>query len=206
MATIKKTLLLLLCITFVGGATAGILRDSSRFSLFNDEGGMGDCKFFMTPYGERKICLLAQNDEWLYFNGRMLNNWPDSTTQYMIQTGSQTQTNTPTTLTELTGNYRIIGDFTDKEQLRFGTSLAVAGNAGSRLYLQYSVNGANWFNVSATDQSILLNGTAPITRVTDWEDVAPGMKIANNPIIRVVTIGGDGVADPQYRGVWIETR
>jgi len=203
----KKTLLLgLFALVMIGGVTAGFLRDTGRAYLFGDIGGMGDSRVIDTPSGERKVWLLAQNDEWVYFNGRMVNNWPDSTTQYMVQSGSQTQTNIPAALTELTGTYRIIGDFTDKEQLRFGTTLAVAGNAGSRLYLQYSVTGANWFNVSATDQSIQLNGTAPITRVTTWEDVAPGMRVAQNPIIRVVTVGGDGVADPQYRGVWIEAR
>lgn len=188
------------------GVTAGFLRDTGRADLFGDVGGMGESRFLDTPNGERKVWLLAQNDEWVYFNGRMINNWPDSTTQYMVQSGSQTQTNIPAALTELTGNYRVIGDFTDKEKLRFGTTLAVAGNTGSRLYLQYSLTGTNWFNVSATDQAVALNGAAPLTRVTEWEDAPAGLKLAPNPIIRVVTVGGDGVVDPQYRGVWIEAR
>lgn len=202
----KHTLsIMAVTLALVGGVTAGFLRDTSRFDLFGDSGGMGDARFLDTPNGERKVWLLAQNDEWVYFNGRMINNWPDSTTQYMVQTGSQTQTNAPAAVTELTGTYRVIGDFTDKEQLRFGATLAVAGATTQRLYLQYSLTGANWFNVSRTDQTITTSGTTPITRVTEWEDVPTGMKIGN-PIIRVVTVGGDGVADPQYRGVWIEAR
>lgn len=202
----KKTYLIIAALVVVSGVTAGFIRDADRATLFGDVGGIGDARVIDTPNGERKVWLLAQNDEWVYFNGRMINNWPDSTTQYMVQSGSQTQTNIPAALTELTGNYRTIVDFTDKEQLRFGTSLNVQGNAGSLLYLQYSVNGAQWFNVSRNDQSIQLNGTTPLTQVTEWEDVAPGMRLANKAIVRVVTIGGNGVADPQYRGVWIETR
>jgi hypothetical protein len=200
--TIGTTLALLLVIS---GVTAGFLRDTSRYDLFGDSGGMGDSRNIMTPNGERKVWLLAQNDEWVYFNGRMINDWPDSTTQYMVQSGSQTQTNTPAAATELTGNYRVIGDFTDKQEFRFGTTLAVQSSTNARMYLQYSLTGANWFNVSRNDQSISLSGTTPITRVTEWEEVPPGMKVGNT-ILRVVTVGGDGVADPQYRGVWIEAR
>jgi hypothetical protein len=202
----NKTIMLMLCLALVGSVTAGFLRDTSRFDLFGDSGGIGDSRIINTPNGERKVWLLAQNDEWVYFNGRMVNNWPDSTTQYMVQSGSQTQTNIPAAVTELTGNYRVIGDFTDKIELRFGTTLAVQGSNNSRLYLQYSLTGAQWFNVSATDQTLSLSGVTPFSRVTEWEEVATGMRLASNPIIRVITVGGDGVADPQYRGVWIEAR
>lgn len=146
---------------------------------------------------------IAKNGEYISFNGEWRNSWPDTTTQYMIQTGAQTFTNMPLAATELSGNYRVIGDFTEKDEMRFGLSTAVAGSVGCRAYVQYSIAGNNWFNLSKSDNSVLCNSTGAV--VGTWEDLPIVAKIASVQL-RVVTFGGDGVTDPQFRGVWVEVR
>lgn len=192
---------LLLVVSF---ATAITVRQQTLDTIF--DGGTFGSRWDTTINGnDITVWLLAKDNEYVAFGNQVRNKFPDSTTQYMIQSGSQTQTNVAAAATELTGNYRMIADLTHKDEIRFGTSYNVNGSINTRLYVQYSIGGANWFNISRNDSVIYINGVAPQAKVTGWEQLPLGTQ-ATDVMLRVVTVGGDGAADPQYRGVWIETR
>ena len=198
----KAVMAFILCLGIVAALT---VRERPADTLFDETGTFGSSKVIDFNGQEYKVWMLAREGEIVCFGRHCKNSWSDTTTQYMVQSGSQTQTNIPLAATELTGTYRVIGDFTNKEEIRFGLSLAVNGSINSRAYVQYSLTGANWFNISRNDSTISLAGVVPITRTTSWEQLPIGTQ-ATDVILRVMTVNGDGVADPQYRGGWIETR
>lgn len=192
---------LLLVISF---ATAFTVRQQTLDEIF-DGGTFGSRWDTVVNGNDVTVWLLAKDNEYVAFGKQVRNSFPDSTTQYMIQSGSQTQTNVAAAATELTGTYRMIADLTNKDEIRFGTSYAVNATANTRLYVQYSFTGTNWFNLSRNDSVIYVTGVPPRVKTTAWEAL-PLPTTASEVMLRVVTVGGDGVADPQYRGVWIETR
>lgn len=199
----NKLLLISMLLLVCSSSVSAVRFVEANKNYFGDTAETGNIVSYFTLRGWTNMVLLAQNGDHVYFNGKVRDEWPDPTAQYMIQGGANTWTNMPLAVTEMAGSYRIIGDFSNKDEVRFGTNLALAGSANSKIYVQYSLAGINWFNISKTDEFIAVNSTGP--KVTGWDDL-PIPTRNGDIILRVVGVGGDGIVDPQFRGVWVEVR
>ena len=116
-----------------------------------------------------------------------------------IVTVAVTHTNVPAALTEVAGLYRIKIDLSWMTSVRCGARVQLGVTGGGTIKVQYSLDQASWFDLCS---GVPL--TAAGTLVSAWELVPEAAKA--DVFLRVVTVGGDGVADPQTRGVYIQAR
>ncbi len=106
------------------------------------------------------------------------------------------QTNAPSAVTEFTGSRRrLFVDLTHATEFRSVISVTVAGAAGTVFRMQYSPNdGVDFFEFAA-----LASVNIPIDSIgnkrTAWVALPDGAK--TDVLVRMVTQGGDGAADPQ---------
>jgi hypothetical protein len=97
-------------------------------------------------------------------------------------------------------NYRTKIDLSKGEKLRLVRSMGVAGSASAVIWLQYSTDQSNWFDLM-TER--LACGTLGVLE-SAWEDIPAGAK--QDVFIRIVGSGGNGTLDPQFRRVELQVR
>jgi hypothetical protein len=110
--------------------------------------------------------------------------------------------NQPAALTEFLGsvNYRRFLDLSNAAQARIVVRVATAGAAGSQLRLQYSTDGGtNWADAGPS-VGIATAGLGAGT----WSNLVAGAKA--DAQFRIAGSGGDGVVNPSFYLVEIETR
>jgi hypothetical protein len=78
--------------------------------------------------------------------------------------------------------------------------MGVAGSASAVIWLQYSTDQSNWFDLM-TER--LACGTLGVLE-SAWEDIPAGAK--QDVFIRIVGSGGNGTLDPQFRRVELQVR
>lgn len=110
-----------------------------------------------------------------------------------------THTNVPAALTEVAGVYRIRIDLSGLTWVRCGCRVQLGVVGGGTIKVQYSLNESAWVDLCS---GVPL--TAQGTLVSPWELIADAAK--TDVFLRVVTVGGDGVADPQTRGLYLQFR
>ncbi len=109
-------------------------------------------------------------------------------------------TNLPAALTEFVNGpqrARIIYDTSNVNECRIAISQVAAGSTGTEIRFQYSTDGGtNWAYFDGTSGP-RVNGATVGVKVGAWVPLTAEAK-AVDVLIRTVTIGGDGVADPSY--------
>lgn len=114
-----------------------------------------------------------------------------------LHAATSTMTNLPAALGEFFANrHRARLDLRYVTEVRLALNVSIVGNVGSEFRIQYSLdNGTTWAYIDGTS-----GPAAPIqpigVRSGAWVAVAAAAKV-DDLLIRPVTIGGDGVADPQ---------
>jgi hypothetical protein len=112
-------------------------------------------------------------------------------------------TNMPAALTEFlaaaAGIYRQRADLTPTVEARLVCWQTIAGSTAALLKAQSSPDGNTW-----TDLCNVAVGAGTGLKTGTWTAVAVGQRIDAH--LRLVGIGGDGVADPAWHWVTLETR
>lgn len=108
-----------------------------------------------------------------------------------------THTNVPSALAEVAGNYRIQLDLSALTWIRCGTRVQLGVANGGTIKVQYSLDESSWADLCS---GISLASTG--TKVSPWQEIPLAARA--DVFLRVVTVGGDGVADPQTRGVFVQ--
>ena len=111
-------------------------------------------------------------------------------------------TNMPAAETELAGvvHRRVRVDLTDCDRCRLTARVSTAGAPGAILKAQYAADDAGpWADLTAG-----VSLAAVETAAGAWGDVPAGAK--GDVIVRVVGLGGNGVADPVIGSVVLEVR
>lgn len=116
-----------------------------------------------------------------------------------ILTVAVTHTNVPAALTEVAGLYRIRIDLSGLTWVRCGCRVQIGVAGGGTIKVQYSLNESAWVDLCS---GVAL--TTAGTLASAWELIPEAAR--TEVFLRVVTVGGDGVADPQTRGVYTQFR
>ncbi len=108
-----------------------------------------------------------------------------------------TFTNLGSGVTDPGGRVRTIVDLRQATFVRHLVSIQTGGSAGSEARLQYTTDGGTtWVNLDDLDGlAVSIASTVGIVRVSPWRAPSPGAKI-DDVVIRMICLGGDGVADP----------
>jgi hypothetical protein len=122
-------------------------------------------------------------------------------------TGGDIWADMPAALTEFFGDVRsrIVCDLRFATTIRMIVDVQVAGASGAELRAQYSINsGSSWAYLSTTNgpaQAISKTGlfASPLVTIVPAARVDPAW-------VRLVGIGGNGVADPKLRSVALHYR
>lgn len=131
---------------------------------------------------------------------------------------ADTWTNMPNAKTELfgltgtnAGLHRAVMDLRAATNVRLCVRVTVAGFAGSTLRAEYSTdNGTTWAYLSQAAGTS--GGSTPSALLTTAGTISGAWAVlhANAQIetclVRLVGVGGDGVVDPQFGNIYIETR
>jgi hypothetical protein len=130
----------------------------------------------------------------------------------ILNAAATTWSNMPAALTELSGNAvrRQIRDLPQYAQFRFHVNVTVAGLAGSKIGVQYSLDGGmNWSgldNGTAATISTLTQATDALgTFMTEWVTINSAARI-NGVMLRIVGQDGNGAADPDLSNIVIECK
>lgn len=108
----------------------------------------------------------------------------------------------PALETELGGvaAFRTQCDLTGYTQSRLSVSQTVAGNTGSVLKGQYSLDQSVWVDLTSTVNA----ASANLVKVSTWTTIPVAAR--TDVFLRVVGSGGDGVADPTWFQIAFEVR
>lgn len=111
--------------------------------------------------------------------------------------------NIPTAETEFPYS-RMSIDLTGRTQARLSATLQLGGTSSSELKVQYSADGGStWSALDGTDAPKLSIGTAGF-KLSAWANIAAAAKA--DVLLRLVTVGGDGAADPNFRRISLELK
>lgn len=101
-------------------------------------------------------------------------------------------------------NRRVLLDLSNTVEARLGVSTSNAGASTAELAVQYSTdNGSTWAYLDGSSGPSCSLATVGLTAGA-WVNVATAAKTSVQ--LRVVGSGGNGVADPTFRRVQLETR
>jgi hypothetical protein len=119
---------------------------------------------------------------------------------------SQTWFNMPAALTELFGSTlaRVKVDLSGFSAFRLQANQAAGGAAGALLRVEYSTDQSTWTNLEETTTTGDLVVAAAGLNVGAFAPIAAGA--AGDVYLRVVGLGGDGVADPAWRQLSIQLK
>lgn len=110
-----------------------------------------------------------------------------------------TWTNMPAAATEFTGTPRTKADLSAVDDVRIVVCVAVVGNAGATLAVQYSTDQNTWATLTETAGISALN-----VQVSAWTPIPVGAK--GDVFLRVLGTGGNGTIDPQMKLVQLQVR
>jgi hypothetical protein len=120
-----------------------------------------------------------------------------------------TWTNMPAVKTEVfnTAGLRQLVNLTGYTQARFWSSkVYTAGATGSRIYVEYSTDQVTWAAIDGSSDgslsSLSITVESPPARSTSPFVITPAARAV--VYLRIVGVGGDGVADPQWGNVGLE--
>lgn len=113
--------------------------------------------------------------------------------------GAVILTNAPVGYKEIPGNRQILHDLGEAQSIVMQSYTVTPGPAGARLRIQFSVSGGPWISSSCATAIDIVGYSACGDALS--QDVK-----SNNVRIRVVSQGGDGVADPKVANVFIGLR
>lgn len=135
-----------------------------------------------------------------------------SSLQFAISAAPQTTqawTNQPATLVEIFAatsttvtNARYALDTTNATKYRIVANQQVAGLSTARMYLQCSADNTTFASSSLTSADVVDIGTGTGMKVGAVVDLNP--TCIGAMYWRLVGEGGNGVADPAFRGLWVE--
>lgn len=118
----------------------------------------------------------------------------------------------PAALTELSGNAvrRQIRDLHQFSQFRFHVNVIAVGLAGSKLGVQYSLDGgSNWNGLDNGTAATISTFTQPVdaigTFMTAWATINSAAR-KNGVMLRIVGQDGNGAADPDLSNIVIECK
>lgn len=138
---------------------------------------------------------------------------------FQWNTGAHTITNVPAAETEvsqggITTGRRMKMDLTNATQARLTCRVSTVASTGTKLAAQYSTDETSWFFLSGTASGsapaasdyVLIDGTASTTNVTvlAWANLQSAAKA--DVFWRLVTVGGDGAADPVLASITFQVR
>ncbi len=108
-----------------------------------------------------------------------------------------TFTNLGSGITDPGGRVRTIVDLRNATAVCHLVSIQTGGSAGSEARLQFTTDGGTtWTYLDGTDGlAVSIASSAGVVRVSPWRAPLDGAKI-DDVMIRLVCLGGDGVADP----------
>jgi len=101
-------------------------------------------------------------------------------------------------------SYRVWADLGNVKEFRVICSVTLAGVAGSDIRVQYATSdGGAWTNLDgASGPELALDSTG--TKKSSWTTLPVGAK--QDVILRSQCKDGDGVADPNIAGLWVQFR
>jgi len=130
---------------------------------------------------------------------------------------SSADTNSPAAKQEwLTGltTRRQTADLTGRTQARLALQTAVPGFAGSKMSIQYSLDGGtNWVYLDGTADATPIGAATPqvaydtaagTLTTSSWATIHAAAR--TEVLLRIVTSGGDGIVDPTVFYLWLEVR
>ncbi len=180
--------------TGVGGGEANTASNlGAGEGLFSDKNGV-DLRFKSLVAGSG--ITITSNTSEVTINR-------DSPWVFPYLTATQTFTNQAAALTELATAPRYVWDLSSYSQARYSIYTSTQGSPSARIGLQYSNDATNWTGF-LPEWATVSGGATATTRITDWQTIPELAKY--DKIFRIVSVSGDGVADPIVRGFSVQFR
>lgn len=118
-----------------------------------------------------------------------------------MSSGTLALSNTPSGITEIASTFRLRVDLTGLTDARALCRVATVGSAGTVLFFQYSTDGGTVWNTLTPSVSISALATPAVSA---WGAIPAAAKA--DVLIRTVTQGGNGVADPALSNIRFQVR
>ena len=99
---------------------------------------------------------------------------------------------------------RVLYDLTDATQVRFQTSVAIAGSASAEIRIQYSTDQSTWNYLDSGNTGLGQNISTTGLKTSSWSNIAAGAK--GDVYLRIVGINGNATNDPTFGLIQLQAR